>query len=99
MDKTKEYILQCEKADEVQTIKNIGKNPHIGDYVFLRDWESPNIIVGLDEYYDDETWKVKLRDSFYEDAKELTWLPRQDDFRTLEWGSIQRNLEEVGMLV
>ena len=84
MDNTKIFILQCEKAVEIQAIKNIGKNPHIGDYVFLKGWECSHIIIGLDEFYDDETWKVKLNDSFYEDAKELTWIPTQSDLQGMD---------------
>jgi len=26
------------------------------------------------------------------------WLPWQDDFRTLDWANIKRNLEEAGVL-
>lgn len=36
MDNTPIYIKISEKAKEIQDIKNIGKNPCIGDYVFLK---------------------------------------------------------------
>lgn len=75
-----EYILMCGKADEIQ--ENFPKNPNIGDSVYMKGYEFPSTIVNLDEYYNDETWKVKLDDDFaYEDTRDLVWLPKQDQLQ------------------
>ncbi len=80
MDRTKEFILQCERAIEIQ--KMFPQNPIIGDCVILNH-QYPYIVTELQEYYDDNTWLLRLGENDQGDSKRLIWLPRQDQLQEM----------------
>lgn len=67
MDTSKEYILMCEKAEEIQKVWK----PKVGDFSHLKDTAYYQIEVVDYEDVDEDSM-----DSFY-----YTWLPRQDQLQ------------------
>ena len=70
MDISKEYILMCEKAEEIQ----ISKNPHVGDFWCNKD--SHNI----------KAYGGQIREDSLESTYDETigiWLPRQDQLQEM----------------
>lgn len=73
MDNSKEYILQCEKAEEIQH-----DELKIGDYISQKNFYEPIIISWRkeDEY-------VGCNDSIGCHCADCIWLPRQDQLQDL----------------
>ncbi len=71
----------CNQAIEIQ--KDYAKNPSLGDLVFGDEFSEPLWVLGLDEYYNDDTWKLKLEDNHYEDSRNVIWIPHQDQLQRM----------------
>lgn len=74
MDKSKEFILMCEKAEEIQNLWS----PTVGDYHTCYKWKEVHTVEF--DYESDEPKIVGIRP--------YIWLPRQDQLQTfsgLSW--------------
>ena len=75
MDTSKEYIKMCEKAKEIQRIWKT--NATTGDVTQI------GVLCSFEEYHNDDTYDFGFGDTDIQitNAKELTWLPRQDQLQ------------------
>lgn len=89
MDDSKEYILMCKEADEIQE----GYKPTIGDYT-IRKCEYDNFRIGLvtKKHIGDLYWitldgedglTLHGEDSQLHFYESLIWLPRQDQLQSI----------------
>lgn len=91
MDTSKEYILMCEKAIEIQKIWH-------SKFINYGDETNKGTVQELEEYYsDDDTWNLKA-DGNYFDSRNLIWLPHQDQLQEIiseSWSNINKNNEDI----
>ena len=81
MDKTNEYILQCEKAEEVQKLRYGKREKFDHVAVFHKEWKEVDEFTKKAEY---ELYSVEryITDERIADSYDV-WLPRQDQLQKM----------------
>ncbi len=75
MDCGTKYIKMCKQAVEIQ-------EQWEDEYLSIGDETDFGIITSLEEYYDDNTWRVGTDEGF-QDTKDLIWRPKQDQLQKM----------------
>jgi hypothetical protein len=76
MDITKEYLSMCEKAIEIQVLKNLDQD---GDIFYSENLEDSKIFFNChDEFEQYEKLSLASSEHSDETTTKLIWLPRQD---------------------
>lgn len=86
MDFSKEYILMCEKAQEIQKLRNFYKDYNDGDFYY-------NNILEIDEVN-----VFNVNDFQFSIRNKNIWLPRQDQLQEMIINNIKKELDQITSL-